>query len=367
VPLAATESLAALTGASRTSIWQLTARGEVLRCADSYERDGQGHAGGFELHRRELPLFFELLHGKDELTVSDAAADRRCGQFYNVIMRSLGSRALTAIPLCRGDRPAGVICLEDAKISEGMQEFLRTVAGMLSPALKAAESSSDPAAEPSSESARLSAQASTGDKAPGPRIFSADLGPSPAERATLGAGYYPTIGAMVLQLSGTIALARKTAADSFGAAAWIAELLQQEAAEHDIPYLKFVGQQAVAAAGLDEHEEDPMARVAAFAVAVRERLTHLFDAIGRDAEFKIGLGFGGCLGCEIGRNPTQFNLWGDAIHSAEIMASSSIPGAIQASEAAYARLHHDFLFRPRGSFYASGTGESRTFVLAGQL
>ncbi len=49
------------------------------------------------------------------------------------------------------------------------------------------------------------------------------------------------------------------------------------------------------------------------------------------------------------------------------MAASATAGAIQASEAAYTRLRENFLFRPRGSFYTPGVGESRTFVLAGQL
>jgi hypothetical protein len=364
IPPAATESLTALTGASRASIWHLTMRGQVLRCADSYERDGQGHAGGFELHRRELPNFFEFLHGDDELTVTDAAADRRSAQFYNVIMHSLGSRGLTAIPLRHGDQAAGVICLEDAKTLEGTRDFLRTIAGMLSPTLQAPE----PTAEPSAEAAQPSpGRPPVVDKDAGARILSADLGPSLADRAALGAIYYPAIGAMVLRLSGTITLARKAADDDPGAAARIGELLQQAAAEHEVPYLKFVGQQAIAAAGLDEDDDGAVTRVAAFAVGVRERLTHLFDTIGHDAGFKIGLGFGSCLGCDIGRDPPQFNLWGDAIQTAEIMAASSASGAIQASEAAYVQLHHDFLFRPRGSFYVPGAGESRTFVLAGQL
>jgi hypothetical protein len=362
LPPAATESLAALTGASRASVWHLAMRGQVLRCADSYERDSQGHTGGFELHRHELPHFFECLQGKDEFTAPNAATDRRSAQFYNVIMRSLGSRALTAIPLCRGNQTIGIICLEDPKALEGMQDFLRTMAGMLPPMLgmpepvaaTSAEATKPPPVRPSVMSREAG-------------ILSADLGPSLADRAALGAVYYPAIGAMVLRLSGTIALARKAADGDPGAVASIGGMLREAAAEHDVPYLKFVGQQAVAAAGLDENDDDAVTRIAAFAVGVRERLTHLFDAIGREAEFKIGLGFGSCLGCDIGRDPPQFNLWGDAIQTAELMAASAASGAIQASEAAYAQLHHDFLFRPRGSFYVPGIGESRTFVLAGQL
>jgi hypothetical protein len=37
---------------------------------------------------------------------------------------------------------------------------------------------------------------------------------------------------------------------------------------------------------------------------------------------------------------------------------------VQVTEAAYERLHQEFLFRPRGSFYLPQVGEARTFILA---
>jgi adenylate cyclase len=49
------------------------------------------------------------------------------------------------------------------------------------------------------------------------------------------------------------------------------------------------------------------------------------------------------------------------------MAASALPGTVQATEAAYDRLRHDFLFRSLGSFYLPRVGEARTFVLAGRL
>jgi class 3 adenylate cyclase len=110
-----------------------------------------------------------------------------------------------------------------------------------------------------------------------------------------------------------------------------------------------------------------MTRIAEAAIVVRDRLSLLTDLAGAGAEFRIGLGFGDAFGCMVGRDQQQFNLWGEAIETAEIMARSAAPGAIQASAGAYARLRQDFLFRPRGSFYLPGVGQSRTFVLAGQL
>ena len=85
----------------RGSVWQLAANNQILRCADSYDRDSQGHAGGFELHRRELPAFFELLESGAEISLANASTDRRSAQFHALIMQSLGSRALTIVPLRR--------------------------------------------------------------------------------------------------------------------------------------------------------------------------------------------------------------------------------------------------------------------------
>jgi adenylate cyclase len=123
----------------------------------------------------------------------------------------------------------------------------------------------------------------------------------------------------------------------------------------------------IAAAGMEGDGEAAMTSVAALSVALRDRCATLFESAGQGAEFRIGLDYGAAFGCGVGDAPRQFNLWGDAVETAEIMASSAAPGVIQVSEAAYARLRTGFLLRPRGSFYVPGTGEARTFVLAGQL
>jgi len=69
----------------------------------------------------------------------------------------------------------------------------------------------------------------------------------------------------------------------------------------------------------------------------------------------------------VSADPRLFNLWGEAVDTARTMASSALPGAIQASEAAYLRLRHSFLFRLRGSFYRPLAGTAQSFILAGRL
>jgi class 3 adenylate cyclase len=363
-PQALTEGLIAVTGAWRASAWRLTAGNQILRCPDSYERDSQGHTGGFELHRRELPAFFELLESGDELSIPDAATDRRTVQFHKIIMQSLGSHALTVIPIRHGEQVIGAICLEDPRTLEGTKDFLRTVCSMFSSTIKIEpQDVSQPA-----EGAPVPAAQHQPQTAPSVSpILSADLGPSAADHAHLRAEYFPALSVMVLHLSGSLALAKKTGAGDTGMAVQIAELLQEVAAEHGVTYLKFVGQEAIAAAGFEKHDEEAMTRIAAAAVAIRDHLSRMVETGGLGSEFRIGLGFGAGYGCLVGRERQQFNLWGEALETANMMAHSAAPGAIQATAAAYTRLRQDFLFRPRGSFYLPGIGQSHTFVLAGQL
>jgi class 3 adenylate cyclase len=172
---------------------------------------------------------------------------------------------------------------------------------------------------------------------------------------------------MVLRVSGALALAKRMADGEGGLAQWMAEVIQDAAAEHAIGYVKLVGQQVIAVAGFEPDGDDAMTRVATFAIDVREQLLQRLDSTSMGAEFRIGLAFGSCFGCMLGHRHDHFNLWGEAIELADVMARTAAPGAVQASESAYARLRKDFLFRPRGSFYRPGRGESRTFVLAGQL
>ncbi|HJR21514.1 MAG TPA: cache domain-containing protein [Dongiaceae bacterium] len=357
-PPALTESIVDVTGARRGSVWQLAANNRMLRCADSYDRDSQGHAGGFELHRRELPAFFELLESGAEISLANASTDRRSAQFHALIMQSLGSRALTIVPLRREDLIIGALCLEDPGSLEGAKDFLRTVAAMASTTLAPASRDEEAAHAPKEQAPATDAVQP---------ILSADLAPNAAERASLRAEYFPEVAVMSLSLTGAVQLAQKCGAGEAGMAVQISECLQEIAGEHGITYLKFVGQNAIAAAGFERQDEDAMNWIAALAIAVRDRLSALTDIAGPGAEFRIGLGFGGCYGCLVGRERQQFNLWGEAFETADLMARSAAPGAIQASAGAYARLRQDFLFRPRGTFYLPGVGQSRTFVLAGQL
>lgn len=367
-----TESLTEITKAARVSVWHFGAARRVLHCDDSFERDSQGHAGGFELHQRELPAFFAALREGKEILIGDAAVDPRSAQFYQVVMRPLGSRNLLVVPMQSHAGTVGAICLEDAREIEGTRDFLHTIASMMALRLDDVEQNGEarsPAADVPAPAAAVSQQID-------PALASADLAPDPLAGIDLAATPYRGVAVMVLRLADPLALAKRAGsggeADDLANA--VACALQSEAARHGVTYLKLVGQQAIAAVGAppaagEQQSGDPeaMPRIAAFALAVRDRCSTLFDEAGQEVDFHIGLDCGICFGGGIGASPRQFNLWGEALETAAIMAASAPPGGIQASAAAYGRLRQDFLFRPRGSFYLPGIGDARTYVLAGQL
>jgi adenylate cyclase len=356
-PRGLTETLADICRARRVSLWRLTAGGQLLHCEDSFERDTGGHADGFELHRDELPQFFMHLLKGDEIHVADASRDRRTAELHRLVMAPLGTRSLLSVPVRRDGHVVGAVWLEDAEGATGTIDFARAVANMV--ALRMGEAP----AEPREQRARETSAAALG----GRRDVDADLRLREIDPAAVAVQVYSGVSAMVLHLTDPSAMAQRAAESGRSLSDEIVCSLQQFAVAYDIPYLKLVGHEIVAAAGLDPPAADGAARIADAAVALRQRCLSLFEGCDRPPEFRIGLDHGIAIGSVVGSDPKVFNLWGEAVRSADSMARTALPGTIQTTEAAFAQLRHDFLFRPRGRFFLPHVGEAQTFVLSGRL
>jgi len=191
----------------------------------------------------------------------------------------------------------------------------------------------------------------------------------------MAAEVFPDVAVLVLRLVDPAALGARTAPmggkdDATGGvtlADGVARALQEIAAAQNIRYLKFVGQDVVAAAGFDAGDSTAISRIAAMAMALREKLHTLYEDAGQVPDFRGGIDLGIAIGSPVGQGPRLYNLWGEAVQVAAIMAGSAPAGAVQVTEAAYNQLARDFLFRPRGNFWLPRVGESRMFVLAGQV
>jgi adenylate cyclase len=357
-----TETLADMTDARRASLWRLADDGQSLRCEDSFERENRGHVAGLELHRDEMPAFFEAVASGEELEVADAATDRRTGQLHRALMAAHGSRSLFLVPLRRYGTTTGAIWLEDSAPTDAARDFVRLTANMM------AFRTSGPLA-PAGTTRQVADD--QGGYVTEEVHHSADIArPSGdldgVDPASLAADVYADVAVMVLHLPDAVSLATQSREQASLADA-LACALQIVAADHALPYLKFLGQEVVAACGFGTADPGGLMRLADAAVTIRDRCIELFEAADVHPDFRIGLDCGVAIGAEVGLGPRVFNLWGEAVRAADAMAASALPAAIQVTGTAYARLRQDYLFRPRGRFYMAGVGQAQTFVLSGRL
>ena len=356
LPDALTETIADLTGARRTSLWYFQQDGALLRCADSFDSQASVHAAGLEIQRGELPQFFRHLAEGGEIDVADAASDPRTTELHRLMLAPLGSRALLVLPIRRRKQVVGGLWLEDPVNATGSRHFLRVLASIA--ALRADDAPGDVQRHDAETGAAI-------DEPEEVRARSTDLTQRGLDPGTFGNALYPEISVVVIRIDDPSAPADSAREPELIDA--IVCAVQELAAEQEIPYLKLVGCDIVGAAGFVAGDQTAAARIANTAIASRDRIFELFQLHGRLPNFRVGIDSGIAIGRAVGAAPGLFNLWGEAVQNARTMAATALPGAIQTSEAAYDRLSHSFLFRPRGTFYLPEVGRAQTFVLAGRL
>jgi adenylate cyclase len=186
----------------------------------------------------------------------------------------------------------------------------------------------------------------------------------------LSAELRPGVAVLAIRLGDPLALARRAEGEApVPLIERLAATLQSLAREHAVDYLKVMGESAVAAAGLrrEESGEPALARLARLAIATRASCIAEFEAANEAVDFRMGLHVGVAMGNLLGEAPRIYNLWGDAVRTAEQMASTAPGGAIQVTEAAYELLRGGFLFRARGAFWLPRLGEIPTYLLVRAL
>ena len=359
-----TEGLAEMSAARRTSLWRLTGDARILRCEDSFEQQG-GHIEGLELSRSELPHFFQSLDQSEAIDGVDAAADARTAEVHRLLMRPFGSRTLSVLPVHGRDGVSGAVLLEDAQELERGRSFAQAVSSIA--AMRMAGHAQDGDGARRSDPTMVAPDPAI-PAADGARAFHSALIPDEIDPSGLGAAYFPAITAMWVHFDDAISLARHDQTGITALADEIATAMQAIATRHALSYMKLTGHHLVAAVGCSA-APDPLAatRLADAALATRETCLSLLTQSGLEPVFSVGIDFGGAFGCALGQEPRVFNLWGDVIRTAELMAQRATDaGSIQVSERAYEQLRQHFLFRARGVFYVPRIGTARTFILAGR-
>jgi adenylate cyclase len=354
-PLSLTESAAEI-GQARTAGLCYLLADETLRCTDLFRRRESVHITSTDIRRGEVPRFFDSLFAGVEIDIADAERDPRTAELYRLILAPFGARSLSMFPIRREDCLLGALWVEDPEALATARPSLRVIASL---AGFYAEAAQPEAAKPA-----MAASGYAGQEHYASRGISADLAAHPLDARVLENGSYGQVSVLVFCLDSAAMAARPKSADLMNS---VVSAVQQVATEHEIPYLKIVGGEIVAAAGFAATDTRAAQRIANTAVAGRDRIARLLEVNEIAPEFRLGIDCGVARGREVGVAPMLFNLWGEAVETAKRMALSALPGAIQVSEAAHLQLRDRFLLRPRGSFFLPNSGTAQTFTLAGRL
>jgi class 3 adenylate cyclase len=402
------ESLEALTkivsgtmAVRRASVWGYYEDERILKCEDSFDRGTNGHTRGTVLKSGDFSqLFQDLIKGQD-IIIADAAVDSRTSELHRVYLGPLGSTSLLAIPVMSGGKLAGAIWFEHevairAWDSEDIS-FARAIAGMLALRLSATggpdevvdqdnsvaraaglndrtsatEYASTISALNKTDSGESVRPEPTGELPKGKgreisfseRLLQRGLAPS-----SIKADVYDDVTVLVLRFTDPLALAEYFGGDNPTTA--VDHLIchfEDLFDTHRIDYWKIISDQIVCATGLEDNSNRPVDAIADVALSFQDKCSHLFADLDKPMEFKIGIDTGGIIGSTVGRRQKSYNIWGEAVSTASMMADNGVTGGIQVSETAYRRLQQNYLFRVRGHYYLQDIGEISTYLLTGRI
>ncbi|GEB81963.1 adenylate/guanylate cyclase domain-containing protein [Acetobacter orleanensis] len=362
-PLVLTEQLVHVTDARRASIWRLLHNGEALICEESYDQKQDAHSGGFEMSRTELGSFFEAIEAGDVLSVDNAATDERTTQFERLVMRELGTRQLAVYPIHGPKGIIGAIVLEDARMAAHLVYFVDLMASIAG--IRLAETADEIESGhglPADEMAGTGVSASP---RPEPQ-FDNMLMRAPQVAGVTTSGIYPSVAVLVITFSDPVVDGEAETQNLLVLINKLATDVQRIAKERGLFGVEVAGHRMICMAGCTvEEDHTAIIRIADAALTMRETFMATLAAANLEPVFAMGLDYGAAFGGAVGEEPKVFNLWGQTVSMAELMAQgASDGGTIQVTDRVYAALRDRYLFRSRGSFFAPHLGLGRAYVLA---
>lgn len=184
----------------------------------------------------------------------------------------------------------------------------------------------------------------------------------------IGADLFNDTTVFLLRFTDPAPLAERMAnGDPITAVDHLLSHLEDLAASLGIDYMKVMGDEIVCAAGMHQKAKDHPRLMAELALGIQDRCSDVFAELNTPMEFRIGLDTGGVMGSPVGRTHKAYNIWGEAVRFASMMAKTGISGSIQVSETTYRRLRSSYLFQARGRFYLPNIGETSTYIMTGRI
>jgi adenylate cyclase len=136
----------------------------------------------------------------------------------------------------------------------------------------------------------------------------------------------------------------------------------QLADAHQLEKIKTIGDAYLAVGGLFGGPADHTERAAAMAL---DMIAAVRSAV--SMELRVGIHTGRVVAGVVGTKRFSYDVWGDTVNVASRMESQGVPGRVQVSAPALARLQHRYRFEERPHVAIKGKGEMTTWLLVEPL
>jgi adenylate cyclase len=134
----------------------------------------------------------------------------------------------------------------------------------------------------------------------------------------------------------------------------------------DVEKIKTLGDCYMAASGIPAPREDHARRLAMLALEMQDAVREGGVCADLGFELRIGINSGPVVAGVIGRKRFLYDLWGDAVNTADRMQREGTPGCIQITRETYELLKDEFVCELRGTIPIKGKGEMETWYLVGR-
>ncbi|GBQ04853.1 adenylate/guanylate cyclase domain-containing protein [Saccharibacter floricola] len=361
-----TEALAERSGGKRVSVWRLLSDKQRLICEDMFDAARNVHAAGIELNKSSYEKLFETLSEMYAVNVSDATQDERFEVFHRLVMRTANTQRLLFFPVTEQHRPVGALMIENAGHNEGIERIVALASSVL--AVRFAQEQRVEKTAPSTGQDSYFERAVADHDEQIHYVHGFLVNPLDGTKAVPETGLYPAVPLMVLEFAGAYTAQQDAAKQMIQLIGDLSSRIQNIARETGLFAVQVSGSRVVFLGSCQQKlNHGDALRLADSAIRIREACLMALAGINTDLTFRIGFDVGPVMASHLGKDPDVFNIWGEGLNVAELLARNSPDdGQIQVSEQAYQELRSYFLFRPRGDFYLPGSGVTRSYILAGR-
>ncbi|MEO1694411.1 MAG: adenylate/guanylate cyclase domain-containing protein [Pseudomonadota bacterium] len=138
------------------------------------------------------------------------------------------------------------------------------------------------------------------------------------------------------------------------------------ASEHGIEKIKTIGDAYMAAAGVPEPVDDPVGRMARFAMAMVVTAREVAAQHDINLALRTGIAVGPLTAGVIGARKFSYDIWGDTVNLAARLEGNSAPGRILVCPDCRTALEWRFDLEPRGEIEIKGVGRRPVWFIEHQ-